>query len=57
MERKLHKHELGWIQQQKMRDRIKEREIKDGVQSPGGKKRKVIQIISKRIPLTKDLDC
>ena len=57
MERKLHKRELGQIRQQKMRDRIKEREIKNGVRSPGGKKRKVIQIISTRIQLTKDLDC
>jgi hypothetical protein len=52
MEKKLRKRELARVHQQKKRDRIKEREVKEGVRSPGGKKRKVIQNISMRIKLT-----
>jgi hypothetical protein len=45
MDKKRHERELARIRQQKMRDRIKEKELKEGVRSPGGKKRKVSQDI------------
>jgi hypothetical protein len=53
MERKLHKRDLAWVRQQRKRSRIKEREVKEGVRSPGGKKPKVNsnQNISTRIKL------
>jgi hypothetical protein len=38
MEKKLHKRELARVRQQKKRDRIKEREVKEGLRSLGGKK-------------------
>ena len=41
MERKLHKRELARVRQQRKRDKRKAREVKEGVRSPGGKKRKV----------------
>lgn len=43
MEKKQHKRELARIRQQRKRDRIKKKEVKEGVRSPGGKKRKVNQ--------------
>ena len=44
MEKKLYKRELARVRQQRKRDRIKGREINQGVRSPGGRKRKVSQI-------------
>jgi hypothetical protein len=44
MDKKLHNRELARVRQQRKRDRIKGKEIKEGVRSPGGKKRKVNQI-------------
>jgi hypothetical protein len=44
-EKKLHKRELARVRQQKKRDHMKERDVKTGVRSPGGRKRKVSQNI------------
>jgi hypothetical protein len=51
MDKKQHARELARVRQQRWRDRIKEKEIKKGVRSPGGKKRKVNQNISTKTKL------
>lgn len=51
IEKKLHKRDLARVRQQRKRDRIKEREVKEGVRSPGGKKRKVNSKIFTRMKL------
>ena len=57
MEKKLHKRELALIRQRRRRGIIKEMEVREGIRSPGGKKRKVNQNISTRIKLITYLDC
>ena len=57
MEKRLHKRELARVRQQRKRDKIKEREVKEGVRSPGGKKRKVNLKISIKTKLIIILGC
>ena len=57
MEKKLHKRELARIRQRRKREIMKKKEVREGVRSPGGKKRKVSQNIFTRIKLITDLGC